>query len=183
MDGASAWRRFVSITLPLVKPFLLVAVLFRMLDTLRMFDLPYVLIGPRKESVETLAMLVQDQASNVRYGAAAAYAVILFLYVFAVAFVFVGLLGANVVDDDVMPAPPGRPSWKRLRRNPTRRGQACSHERRRSGTRPLLAGPDEHRRRRKKGTSGERLPAARHGRRGVTGFDGDVLLRVASRSS
>jgi len=100
MDGASAWRRFVSITLPLVKPALLVAVLFRLLDALRMFDLPYVLIGPRKESVETLAMLVQDEASNVRYGAAAAYAVILFLYVFAVAFAFVGLLGANAFDDE-----------------------------------------------------------------------------------
>jgi multiple sugar transport system permease protein len=100
MDGADAWQRFVAITLPLVKPALLVAVLFRMLDALRMFDLPYVLIGPRKESVETLAMLVQDQASNVRYGAAAAYAVILFLYVFAVAFAFVGLLGASVVDDE-----------------------------------------------------------------------------------
>lgn len=120
MDGASVWRRFVSITLPLVKPALLVAVLFRMLDTLRMFDLPYVLIGPRKESVETLAMLVQDQASNVRYGAAAAYAVILFLYVFAVAFVFVGLLGANVVDDD---ARPRQTLVERLRRpDPSRAG-------------------------------------------------------------
>jgi multiple sugar transport system permease protein len=97
-----------------------VAVLFRMLDTLRMFDLPYVLIGPRKESVETLAMLVQDQASNVRYGAAAAYAVILFLYVFAVAFVFVGLLGANVVDDDATPRPT---LMERLRRpDPSRAG-------------------------------------------------------------
>jgi multiple sugar transport system permease protein len=113
MDGASAWRRFVSITLPLVKPALLVAVLFRMLDALRMFDLPYVLIGPRKESVETLAMLVQDQASNVRYGAAAAYAVILFLYVFAVAFAFVGLLGANVFDDE--DAPPRQSLVERLR--------------------------------------------------------------------
>jgi multiple sugar transport system permease protein len=121
MDGASVWRRFVSITLPLVKPALLVAVLFRMLDTLRMFDLPYVLIGPRKESVETLAMLVQDQASNVRYGASAAYAVILFLYVFAVAFVFVGLLGANVVDDD--DATPRRTLMERLRRpDPSRAG-------------------------------------------------------------
>jgi multiple sugar transport system permease protein len=119
VDGASAWRRFVSITLPLVKPALLVAVLFRMLDTLRMFDLPYVLIGPRKESVETLAMLVQDQASNVRYGAAAAYAVILFLYVFAVAFVFVGVLGADVVVDD--DAPPRRTFVERLRR-PSRAG-------------------------------------------------------------
>lgn len=122
MDGASVWRRFVSITLPLVKPALLVAVLFRMLDTLRMFDLPYVLIGPRKESVETLAMLVQDQASNVRYGAAAAYAVILFLYVFAVAFVFVGLLGANVVDDDD-DARPRQTLVERLRRpDPSRAG-------------------------------------------------------------
>jgi multiple sugar transport system permease protein len=121
MDGASVWRRFASITLPLVKPALLVAVLFRMLDTLRMFDLPYVLIGPRKESVETLAMLVQDQASNVRYGAAAAYAVILFLYVFAVAFVFVGLLGANVVDDD--DATPRQTLAERLRRpDPSRAG-------------------------------------------------------------
>src|SRR5690606_22119903 len=37
MDGASAWRRFTSITLPLVKPALVVAVLFRTLDALRMY--------------------------------------------------------------------------------------------------------------------------------------------------
>ena len=120
MDGAGGWRRFVSITLPLVKPALLVAVLFRLLDALRMFDLPYVLIGPRKESVETLAMLVQDQASNVRYGAASAYAVILFLYVFAVAFAFVGLLGANLFDDD--DAPTTRGLKQRLRRSEPSQG-------------------------------------------------------------
>jgi len=45
IDGSSAWNSFVHITLPLVKPALLVAVLFRILDNLRMFDLPYVLIG------------------------------------------------------------------------------------------------------------------------------------------
>ena len=74
MDGAGVWKRFTSITLPLVKPALVVAVLFRTLDALRMFDLPYILVGPRKNSVETLSMLVQDEASNLRYGAAAAYA-------------------------------------------------------------------------------------------------------------
>lgn len=100
VDGANAWRRFLFITLPLVKPALLVAVLFRLLDALRMFDLPYVLVGARKSSAETLAMLIQDEASNVRYGAAAAYAVILFLYVFACAFVFTGILGANVFEDE-----------------------------------------------------------------------------------
>ena len=64
---------YPDITLPLVKPALVVAVLFRALDALRMFDLPYILIGPRKGTVETLSMLVQDEASNLRYGSAAAY--------------------------------------------------------------------------------------------------------------
>jgi len=96
IDGASAWQRFVNITLPLVKPSLTVAVLFRLLDALRMFDLPYILIGPRKSSVETLSMLAQNEAYNVRYGAAAAYAIILFGYVSVIAFVFVKVLGANI---------------------------------------------------------------------------------------
>lgn len=100
MDGATAWRRFWHITLPLVKPALLVAILFRLLDALRMFDLPYILIGPRKDSVETLSMLVHDEATaNLDYGAAAAYAVLLFLYVFAVVFAFVGILGADIIGD------------------------------------------------------------------------------------
>ena len=80
------WQQFWRITLPLVKPALLVAVLFRMLDVLRMFDLPFVLVGPHKESVETLSMLAYDEASNLRYGPAAAYATVLFLYVAVVAY-------------------------------------------------------------------------------------------------
>jgi len=99
VDGAGAWRRFVSITLPLVKPALLVAVLFRMLDALRIFDLPYILIGQQKSSVETLAMLAFQEATNVRYGPAAAYATILFVYIAVVAFVFVKLLGADVIGE------------------------------------------------------------------------------------
>ena len=62
MDGANAWKTFTRITLPLVKPALLVAVLFRILDTLRIFDLPFVLVGPHKYSVETLSMLAYDEA-------------------------------------------------------------------------------------------------------------------------
>lgn len=96
IDGANAWKRFTRITLPLVKPALVVAILFRTLDALRMFDLPYILIGPRKESVETISMLVQDEASNLRYGSAAAYALILFLYVFIFAFAFVKITGADL---------------------------------------------------------------------------------------
>ena len=99
VDGASAWRRFWHITLPLVKPALLVAVLFRMLDSLRMFDLPFVLIGQQKHSVETLSMLAWQEATNVHYGPAAAYATIMFAYVAVVAFAFVKLLGADVIGE------------------------------------------------------------------------------------
>ncbi|MGH3311628.1 MAG: carbohydrate ABC transporter permease [Streptomyces sp.] len=113
IDGATALRQFWNITLPLVKPALLVAVLFRTLDALRMFDLPYVLIGAKKASVETLSMLAQDEASNVRFGPAAAYAVVLFIYVFLIALAFVQLLGTDLVRDDDTP--------KRRRRWLTRR--------------------------------------------------------------
>ncbi|MEV0774862.1 carbohydrate ABC transporter permease [Streptomyces sp. NPDC050433] len=118
IDGASRWRQFWHITLPLVKPALLVAVLFRCMDALRMFDLPYILIGAQKNSVETLSMLAQNEASNVRFGPASAYAVILFLYVFLIALAFVRLLGADLVGD----AGGKRTRRSRRRRMPAPRG-------------------------------------------------------------
>ncbi|ALV44191.1 sugar ABC transporter permease [Arthrobacter alpinus] len=96
IDGAGWWRQLISITLPMVKPTLLVAVLFRMLDALRMFDLPFMLIGPGKDSVETLSMLAWDESNQLRYGSAAAFSVMLFLYVAVVAIVFVKVLGADI---------------------------------------------------------------------------------------
>lgn len=99
VDGANAWRTFWRITLPLVKPALLVAVLFRTLDVLRIFDLPFVMIGQHKASVESLSMLAYDEATNLRYGPAAAYATVLFLYVALVAFAFVKLLGTDVIGE------------------------------------------------------------------------------------
>jgi multiple sugar transport system permease protein len=97
VDGASALQQFRRITLPLVKPALVVAVLFRMLDVLRMFDLPYLLIGPHKDSVETLTMAAFDHATNLRYGVAAAYAMVLFCYIALIAYAFVKVLGADVI--------------------------------------------------------------------------------------
>lgn len=100
VDGANAWRQFWRITLPLVKPVLLVAVLFRLLDALRMFDLPFILIGARKDSVETLSMLAFDEAvRSARYGPAAAYATLLFIYVALMAYVFVKVLGADIIGE------------------------------------------------------------------------------------
>jgi multiple sugar transport system permease protein len=97
IDGAGSWRTFWRITVPLVKPALVVAVLFRMLDVLRMFDLPFVLVGPQKKSVQTLSILAYNEMTNLHFGPAAAYATVLFIYVAVVAFVFVRLLGADIV--------------------------------------------------------------------------------------
>jgi multiple sugar transport system permease protein len=97
VDGASPWRTFWRITLPLVRPALVVAVLFRMLDVLRMFDLPFVLIGPHKASVETLSILSWYEMNNLRFGPAAAYATVLFVYVAVAAYIFVRVLGADII--------------------------------------------------------------------------------------
>ena len=104
VDGANAWQTFVRITLPMVKPALVVAVLFRTLDTLRMFDLPFGMIGPNKYSVETLSMFAYQEMMQTRYGTAAAYSIVLFFYIVLVAFLFVKLLGADVVGDDELKA-------------------------------------------------------------------------------
>jgi multiple sugar transport system permease protein len=97
MDGAGTWRTFWKITVPLVKPALVVAVLFRMLDVLRMFDLPFVLVGEHKKSVQTLSILAYNEMNETKFGPAAAYATVLFIYVAVVAFVFVRVLGADIV--------------------------------------------------------------------------------------
>lgn len=97
VDGATAWQRFTWITLPLVRPALMVAVLFRVLDALRMFDLPYILTGG-SNGTTTLSILVVDQIRQ-GFNAAAALSTITFLIIFIVAFIFVRFLGANVVQN------------------------------------------------------------------------------------
>ena len=95
VDGATAWQRFTRITLPLVRPALLVAVLFRTLDVLRIFDLPYILTGGANGTT-TLSILVVNQIRQ-GFNSAAALSTITFLFIFLVAFLFVKFLGANVV--------------------------------------------------------------------------------------
>ena len=60
IDGANAWQRFGRITLPLVKPALAVAVIFRALDALRMYDLPAILTGGANGTT-TMSILVVEQ--------------------------------------------------------------------------------------------------------------------------
>ncbi|WP_309234643.1 sugar ABC transporter permease [Nocardia sp. XZ_19_385] len=95
VDGAAAWQRFTQITLPLLKPALLVAILFRTMDALRMFDLPAIMTQGNPNT-RTASILVVDQ---FRQGpnSAAALSTITFLLIFAVAFLLVKVLGANAV--------------------------------------------------------------------------------------
>jgi trehalose/maltose transport system permease protein len=96
VDGASAWQRFTQITLPLVKPALLVAVLFRTMDALRMYDLPAIMTLDNPATT-TMSKLVVDQIRQGGFNNASALSTITFLLIFFVAFVLVKFLGANAV--------------------------------------------------------------------------------------
>src|SRR4051812_32888338 len=95
VDGATVWQRFVRITLPLLTPALLVALIFRTLDALRIFDLPFVLTNG-KSGTSTLSTIAQETfASNRIYGLGSAMAVLTFLIVMAVSFIYIKTVGGN----------------------------------------------------------------------------------------
>lgn len=97
VDGASALRRFREITLPLIKPALLVAVLFRMLDVLRIYDLPAILTQGANDTTTLSILVVQMAIGNLEHGYGSALSTLTFLFIFLCAFLFVRLLGTNVV--------------------------------------------------------------------------------------
>jgi len=95
VDGASAWRAFRSITLPLLKPALLLALLFRSLDAFRVFDAIYVLTeGGPANTTETLSIYAYKtlmRSGDFGYGSTLSVAT--FLCVVALAAVWLRLLG------------------------------------------------------------------------------------------
>ena len=96
VDGASTWQRFQRITLPLLLPAILVALIFRTLDALRVFDLPYVLTGGQN-GTSTLSTIAQEAfAANRLYGLGAAMAVLTFIVVMLVSFSYIRFVGGNL---------------------------------------------------------------------------------------
>src|SRR4029079_10501989 len=96
VDGASTWQRFVKITLPLMTPAILVALIFRTLDALRIFDLPYVLTKGA-HGTTTLSLIAQQTfAENRIYGLGAAYSVLTFIVVMIVSFIYIRTVGGNI---------------------------------------------------------------------------------------
>ncbi len=96
VDGATAWQRFTKITLPLLKPALLVALIFRTLDALRIFDLPFVLTKGAHGTTTLSLISYETFQTNRILGAGSALAVLTFLIVMIVSFVYIRFVGGNI---------------------------------------------------------------------------------------
>jgi multiple sugar transport system permease protein len=94
VDRASKWRQFWTITLPMVLPFLMLAVLFRGIENFKMFDMVVLLTGggPGDETLLASIELKREAFEKWRTGYSSAYAIILFVTVFGLASIYVKAL-------------------------------------------------------------------------------------------
>ena len=99
MDGAGSWRQFREITLPLLRPALVVAVLFRALDAFRVFDLIYVMTagGPGTATEPVSLYTFNALLQNLRFGFGSALSMVVFLISFIGALAWIRLLGSSAL--------------------------------------------------------------------------------------
>ena len=95
VDGATTWQRFWRITIPLMKPAILVALLFRTLDAFRIYD-TVVIFNNGAHSTETLSVLASNQLLNrLNLGLGSTVSVLLFVIVAIIAVLFIKVFGAS----------------------------------------------------------------------------------------
>jgi multiple sugar transport system permease protein len=100
VDGAGSWQRLTRVTLPLMKPAILVALLFRTLDAFRIFDNIYVLTGG-SNGTGSVSMLGYDNLFKAfNLGLGSAISVLIFLAVAVIAFIYVRVFGASAPGSD-----------------------------------------------------------------------------------
>jgi multiple sugar transport system permease protein len=100
VDGAGAWSRLIRITVPLIKPAILVALLFRTLDAFRIFDNIYVLTGGSNNTASVSILGYDNLFKGFSIGLGSAISVLVFLCVAIIAFIFVKLFGAAAPGSD-----------------------------------------------------------------------------------
>jgi multiple sugar transport system permease protein len=93
MDGATAWQRFTKVMLPVMKPAILVALLFRSLDAFRVFDNIYVLTAGANETSSVSMLAYNNLIKGLNLGIGSTMSVLIFLTVAIIAFIFVKLFG------------------------------------------------------------------------------------------
>lgn len=89
IDGATGWQSFLRITLPLLRPAILVTMIFRTLDALRVFDVIFVMFGSRPDT-QTMSIYAQNNLvafSDLGYGSAISVAIFLIIAIFVIAYV------------------------------------------------------------------------------------------------
>lgn len=100
IDGAGAWTRLTRVIIPLIKPAILVALLFRTLDAFRIFDNIYVLTGGANDTASVSILGYDNLFKAFNLGLGSAISVLVFLAVAVIALVFVKLFGAAAPGTD-----------------------------------------------------------------------------------
>jgi len=100
IDGANLWQRFWHITLPLLKPALLLALLFRTMDAFRVFDLAFVMTqGGPGDATQVLQLYgYKAMFTEGRMGYGSAVSVMVFVAIFALSLVYVRTVGSRLME-------------------------------------------------------------------------------------
>ena len=100
MDGAGAWQRFVKVMLPVMKPAILVALLFRTLDAFRVFDHIVVLTGGAQDTSSVSVLAYNNLIKGLNLGIGSTMSVLIFIAVALIAWIFVKLFGTAAPGSD-----------------------------------------------------------------------------------
>lgn len=100
MDGAGPWQRFVKVMLPVMKPAILVALLFRTLDAFRVFDHIVVLTSGAQDTSSVSVLTYTNLIKGLNLGVGSTMSVLIFIAVAIIAFIFVKLFGTAAPGDD-----------------------------------------------------------------------------------
>jgi len=102
VDGATAWQRFTRITLPLMKPAILVALLFRTLDAFRIFDNIFILTAGGNGTYSVSILGYDNLFSALNLGVGSAISILIFICVAIIAFLFIKGFGTAAPGSDYL---------------------------------------------------------------------------------